>query len=63
MNKSAISSYETGSRTPNLEAVKLLADVFDVSVDYLLGKTENPHVFTEERKRFLEDRDYLTPED
>lgn len=31
--------YETGNRMPNLEIVSLLADALDVSVDYLLGRT------------------------
>ena len=32
--------YENGSAEPTLENLVKLADFFDVSVDYLLGKTE-----------------------
>ena len=32
--------YENGSSEPNLENLVKLADYFDVSVDYLLGRTE-----------------------
>lgn len=31
--------YENGSAEPNLENLVKLADYFDVSVDYLLGRT------------------------
>ena len=32
--------YENGSAEPTLENLVKLADYFDVSVDYLLGRTE-----------------------
>ncbi len=32
--------YENGTSEPNLTNLKTLADLFDVSVDYLLGRTE-----------------------
>ncbi len=32
--------YENGSAEPNLQNLVKLADYFDVSVDYLLGRTE-----------------------
>ncbi len=32
--------YENGSSEPNLETLVKIADFFDVSVDYLLGRTE-----------------------
>ncbi len=32
--------YENGSGEPNLENLSRLADLFDVSVDYLLGRSE-----------------------
>lgn len=32
--------YENGSAEPSLENLLKLADYFDVSVDYLLGRTE-----------------------
>ncbi len=33
----AISRWENKTRTPNIEALKLLAQFFGVSADYLLG--------------------------
>jgi transcriptional regulator with XRE-family HTH domain len=32
--------YENGSAEPNLEMLVKIADYFDISVDYLLGRTE-----------------------
>ena len=32
--------YENGSAEPNLENLSRLADLFDVSVDYLLGRSD-----------------------
>lgn len=38
----AISFYENGLREPNIAALIALADFFGVSVDYLLGRTDQP---------------------
>ncbi len=35
----AISKYELDMREPNIEAIKKLATIFNVSIDYLLGRT------------------------
>lgn len=40
--KNNISQYETGKREPDLDTLNKIADFFNVSVDYLLGRTENP---------------------
>lgn len=32
--------YENGTSQPSLESLVILADLFDVSVDYLLGRIE-----------------------
>ena len=44
MSQNTISRYETGEREPGLTELIKLADYFDVSVDYLLERTENPHI-------------------
>jgi len=38
--KATLSRYENGLRVPNIEFIRELANVFNVSVDYLLGKTD-----------------------
>lgn len=35
--------YETGKREPVASILASLADCFDVSTDYLLGRTDNPN--------------------
>ena len=45
----AISKYELDMREPNIEAIKKLATIFNVSIDYLLGRT--PDVFVDETDR------------
>lgn len=47
ISKQAFSNYENGTREPNLLTVIRIADLFDVSVEYLLG-------LTTERKRSSE---------
>jgi len=42
----AIAKYETGDRVPDSKTLKKIADYFDVSIDYLLGRTDNRHSFS-----------------
>jgi transcriptional regulator with XRE-family HTH domain len=42
LQSSAISHFETGKRSPSFENLKRLADALAVSMDYLLGRTEEP---------------------
>ena len=41
-NQNTISRYETGEREPGIVELIKIADYFDVSVDYLLERTDNP---------------------
>ena len=36
--------YNMKKSTPNVERVSKIADFFNVSTDYLLGRTENPNI-------------------
>ena len=38
--ESTISLYETGKREPDYETLKKIAEYFDVSIDYLLGRVD-----------------------
>lgn len=40
LSKANISKYENGSVEPNLETLHLLAELFGVTTDVLLGKTD-----------------------
>ncbi|MBR2414187.1 MAG: helix-turn-helix transcriptional regulator [Clostridia bacterium] len=42
MNQNSISRYETHEREADYETLIKIADYFDVSVDYLLERTDNP---------------------
>ena len=42
MNQNSISRYETGEREADYSTLIAFADYFDVSIDYLLGRTDNP---------------------
>lgn len=39
VGKSSISQYESNQRTPSTETQEALADLFNVDVDYLMGRT------------------------
>lgn len=40
MSLMAYAHYEHGDREPSLETLKKLCDLFDVSADYLIGRSD-----------------------
>lgn len=42
MNQNSISRYETGEHEADYKTLIALADYFNVSIDYLLERTDNP---------------------
>lgn len=38
LSRSAVGMYENGKREPNLETLELIADFYNVDLNYLLGK-------------------------
>jgi len=54
--QSSINRYENGQTTPPVAIFRRYADYFDVSLDYIFGRTENP-----EGKSY-EFRPRITPE-
>lgn len=42
MTQNTISRYETNEREADYKTLILLADYFDVSIDYLLERTDDP---------------------
>ena len=44
MNQNSISRYENGEREADYETLIRFADYFNVSIDYLLGRTDNPEI-------------------
>ncbi len=43
-NQNTISRYETGEREPGIVELIAIADYFNISVDYLLERTDNPKI-------------------
>ena len=44
IEQALLSKFENGERVPPTETLIKLADFYDVSIDYILCRTENPHM-------------------
>ncbi len=42
IEQSLLSKFESGDRTPPTETLVRLAEFYDVSIDYILCRTDNP---------------------
>lgn len=60
--ESTISGYETGSRKPDMETIQRFADYFDVSIDYMIGRSDSKEETVKENL-FYFNREGLTDED
>lgn len=47
LSKNMVGQYERGEKEPTISVVSELADIFDASTDYLLGRTNYKGKFTE----------------
>lgn len=55
VNKQTISQYERGVRYPRPESMDALTDYFNVSTEYLMGKSEvSPILITPDERRLLD---------
>lgn len=45
-----VAAWESGMRSPSFATLCRLADVLDVSTDYLLGRTEIPNIYLDTEK-------------
>ena len=61
-SREAIGKYERNEAIPSVETAKNIADVFDVSLDYLAGDSLKPS-FDKRMIQRLEDFELLTEED
>lgn len=55
VSKSAVSQWENDIRTPDMDIIIKLADYFDVSTDYLLGRTDDPSPKQDDRQHINDD--------
>ena len=44
IEQALLSKYESGKRIPPTETLVTLADYYNVSMDYIMGRTENPEI-------------------
>ncbi len=44
IEQALLSKFENGERIPPTETLILLADFYNVSMDYIMGRTENPEI-------------------
>lgn len=44
IEQALLSKYENGNRVPPTETLLILADFYNVSIDYILGRTDNPKI-------------------
>ncbi len=59
LTKSSFSSYENGNNYPQCDKLIKMADFFEVSVDYLLGRIEIENYNKRENKYFNLNEDTL----
>jgi transcriptional regulator with XRE-family HTH domain len=45
IKSNTLSGYESGARRPDAEILAKLADLYEVSTDYLIGRTEKRHYY------------------
>lgn len=67
IGNTTLSNYEKNVSSPNPDILVAIADYFDTSTDFLLGRTENPSpaetVVGDADKHILTTLDKLTPEE
>lgn len=44
IEQALLSKFENGERIPPTETLIILADFYGVSMDYIMGRTENPEI-------------------
>lgn len=44
IEQALLSKFENGERIPPTETLVILADFYDVSIDYILCRTDNPKI-------------------
>ena len=53
ISKSSVNMYERGEREPGIQTLETIADLFNVDMDYLLGKSDIPSRSAEEASAHL----------
>lgn len=51
LNQNTVSRYENGQREADYQTLIMFADFFDVSIDYLIGRTDKQNNWTNKNSR------------
>lgn len=49
LSRGQIANYEQGTRQPDFDTLQQFADFFEVTTDYLLGRTDSPSLAQQEK--------------
>ncbi|NUU75278.1 helix-turn-helix domain-containing protein [Paenibacillus xylanilyticus] len=63
ISRAALSHYEKSRRKPDFEILNMLADMFNVSIDYLVGRTRQPNVMMDPKVEVFLDQLELSDKD
>lgn len=63
VTKVSISGYENSNRNPDIETLHQIADYFEVSSDYLMGRSDVKNPEKKPDGRFFYDLDHASDED
>lgn len=63
ISRAALSHYEKNRREPDTDTLSKFADLFHVTVDYLVGRTKTPHAILDEPIREFVDQLELADEE
>lgn len=63
ISRAALSHYEKNRREPDFKTLTKLADIFHVSIDYLIGRTNNPTSHLDKEIRNFADQVDLSDEE
>lgn len=63
ISRTTYSNYESGNREPDIDTLVKIADFYEVSIDFLVGRTDNPNMTFSEHERFIYDKLDLTDEE
>lgn len=63
LQATAVSHFETGTRKPSFDNLRRLADALETTVDYLMGRTEDPVAVLAEGDQLFRDYENLTTEE
>lgn len=60
---SAVSHFETGTRSPSFDNLRKIADALQVTTDYLIGRSDSPNLSNETASSLFRKAEKLTSKD